>query len=60
MTTLVKLPRFLLIKQFIESQINSGSWLVGARVPSENELAIRFSVSRMTARRALKELDDEG
>ena len=60
MTTLVKLPRFLLIKQFIESQINSGNWLVGARVPSENELAIRFSVSRMTARRALKELDDEG
>jgi GntR family histidine utilization transcriptional repressor len=60
MTTLVKLPRFLLIKQFIESQINSGNWLVGARVPSENELAKRFSVSRMTARRALKELDDEG
>ena len=42
MTTLVKLPRFLLIKQFIESQINSGNWLVGARVPSENELAYTF------------------
>lgn len=60
MTTSVKLPRFLLIKQFIETQISSGKWLVGARVPSENELAVRFSVSRMTARRALKELDDEG
>jgi len=60
MTTSVKLPRFLLIKQFIETQISSGKWLVGTRVPSENELAVRFSVSRMTARRALKELDDEG
>ena len=60
MSDIVKLPRFLLIKQYIENHIASGNWPVGTRVPSENDLAASFSVSRMTARRALKELDDEG
>jgi GntR family histidine utilization transcriptional repressor len=60
MTDSLKLPRFLLIKQTIENHISSGSWPVGTRVPSENDLAASFSVSRMTARRALTELDKEG
>ena len=60
MSDIVKLPRFLLIKQYIENHIASGNWPVGTRVPSENDLAASFSVSRMTARRALKELDDQG
>ena len=60
MSDIVKLPRFLLIKQYIENHISSGNWPVGTRVPSENDLAASFSVSRMTARRALKELDDQG
>ena len=60
MSDIVKIPRFLLIKQYIENHITSGSWPVGTRVPSENDLAVSFSVSRMTARRALKELDDQG
>jgi GntR family histidine utilization transcriptional repressor len=60
MTNSHKLPRFLLIKQTIKNHISSGSWPIGTRVPSENDLAARFSVSRMTARRALTELDREG
>ncbi len=56
----LKIPKYLLIKQYLKEHILSGSWLEGVPVPSENELAQRFLVSRMTARRALKELDDAG
>jgi len=56
----LKIPRFLLIKQYLKEHILSGTWPEGTAVPSENELAQRFLVSRMTARRALKELDDLG
>lgn len=52
--------KFLVIKQFIISQIESKIWAENMRVPSENELATQFSVSRMTARRALQDLTDEG
>ena len=49
-------PKFTQIKQFIFKQIESGKWSEHQRVPSENELAEQFGVSRMTARRALQEL----
>lgn len=48
------------IKQHILQGIESGQWLSGDPVPSENQLAQQFSVSRMTARRALQELSDQG
>ncbi|SDK54759.1 histidine utilization repressor [Microbulbifer yueqingensis] len=53
-------PRYAAIKRHIRSQIDSGSWPVHYQVPSENQLAQEFGVSRMTARRALSELTDEG
>ena len=52
--------KFLVIKRFITRQIESRLWAENTRVPSENELANQFKVSRMTARRALQELTDEG
>ncbi|MCS5587270.1 MAG: GntR family transcriptional regulator [Porticoccaceae bacterium] len=55
-----KLPQFALIKQFLREQIESGKWSPGTRIPSEHSLTQTFSVSRMTARRAVKELADEG
>ena len=48
-------PKFAQIKQFIVDKIRSGTWQENQRVPSENELSSQFSVSRMTARRALTE-----
>ncbi|WP_295803436.1 histidine utilization repressor [uncultured Microbulbifer sp.] len=53
-------PRYAAIKEHIRAQIESGKWPAQFRVPSENQLAQDFSVSRMTARRALSELTDEG
>ncbi len=53
-------PKFIQIKQYICQQIESGKWQQHSKVPSENELAEQFSVSRMTARRALQELTEQG
>ena len=55
-----KLPQFALIKQFLEQQISSGELSSGAKIPTEQSLADSFSVSRMTARRAVQELADTG
>jgi len=48
------------IKAYILEQIESGQWPQSHPVPSENQLATQFSVSRMTARRALQELSEQG
>jgi GntR family histidine utilization transcriptional repressor len=55
-----KLPQFALIKQFLEQQIATGELSSGAKIPTEQSLADSFSVSRMTARRAVQELADTG
>lgn len=54
------LPRFLHIKSVLLEQIEQGVMKPGDKVPSENRLAQQYAVSRMTARRALTELVDEG
>ena len=53
-------PKFTIIKQHIYDHIESGQWQQHTKVPSENELALQFNVSRMTARRALQELTEQG
>jgi GntR family histidine utilization transcriptional repressor len=53
-------PKFAQIKQYIIGKIKSGEWAEHSRVTSENVLADQFSVSRMTARRALSELTESG
>jgi len=55
-----KPAKYTIIKQFICENIESGEWPQNAKVPSENELTQQFNVSRMTARRALQELTDQG
>lgn len=56
----MKPAKFIIIKQYICQQIESGQWSQHSKVPSENELAMQFNVSRMTARRALQELTEQG
>jgi len=53
-------PRYQQLKDLIIGRISSGELQPADRVPSENELVESMSVSRMTANRALRELNDEG
>jgi GntR family histidine utilization transcriptional repressor len=53
-------PRYAAIKRFIHDAIEGGTLKAGDRVPSEAELVTRFGVSRMTANRALRELQSAG
>lgn len=48
------------IKSFIQQGIDAGDWVSGTRIPSENQLAEQFSLSRMTVNRAIKELEADG
>jgi len=56
----IKKAKFTIIKEHICKKIESGQWLQNSKVPSENVLAEQFSVSRMTARRALQDLTEQG
>lgn len=53
-------PRYLQLKELIIGQISAGELRPRDRVPSENELVDATGVSRMTANRALRELNNEG
>ena len=53
-------PRYQQLKDLIIGRISSGELRPADRVPSENELVELMNVSRMTANRALRELNDEG
>lgn len=49
-------PAYDQVKEWIRQHIASGEWRPGDMVPSEAALMSRFSISRMTANRALREL----
>jgi GntR family histidine utilization transcriptional repressor len=53
-------PRYQQLKEQIIRQISTGELRPLDRVPSENQLVGSAGVSRMTANRALRELNDEG
>ncbi|HYO53051.1 GntR family transcriptional regulator [Archangium sp.] len=54
------LPLYLQLARHLKNQIVSGRLLHRDALPGERELAERFGVSRVTVRKALKELLDEG
>ena len=53
-------PLYLQLKNQLLDDISAGVYTKGQRIPTENELAQTFSVSRITVRKALKELEQEG
>lgn len=54
------LPRYLEIQNHLKSQILSGLWPPGYKVPSEHELAAQFSCARMTVSKAIGSLVEKG
>lgn len=54
------LARWRQIMRSLEAQIDSGELSPGARLPTEAQMAVRFTVNRHTVRRALEELSRNG
>ena len=48
------------VKQHLKERLTAGEWPPGAQLPSEAELVAQFGISRMTANRALRELQADG
>lgn len=53
------IPRHSQISQWLREQIEQGNYKIDEKLPSENELAKKFDVSRVTVRRALQSLESE-
>ncbi|HAK47176.1 MAG TPA: hypothetical protein DCO79_14820 [Spirochaeta sp.] len=51
-----KIPKYLQIRQWMLGMIGRGKIKIGDKIPTEEELAKKFSVNRMTVRQALDEL----
>ena len=53
-------PIYLQLKELLQNQIEQGVYFSHQKLPSERDLCQHHNLSRMTARRALQELIDEG
>ena len=53
-------PRYEVVRDAIGERITTGAWRPSERVPSERRLAQTFGVSRVTVRRAIATLVDDG
>lgn len=54
------IPKYMMLKKEIMSWITGGQFRPHDRLPSENELARRFGLSRQTVRQALGDMEQEG
>lgn len=53
-------PLYEQLKQTLVGEIMAGVYVYGDRLPGELDLAIKYGISRITVRRALAELAEEG
>ena len=53
-------PKYVKIQNYILDAIQSGKYRPGSKLPTEKELSEKFSVSRITVNKALKELSVAG
>ena len=53
-------PRHEQISDWLRAQIQAGIYAADTQIPSESQLTERFEVSRITVRRALQTLENEG
>lgn len=56
----LKLPKYYLVKKAIVEKIDNEEFPIGSLIPSERELMGLLDVSRITVRRAIEELEQEG
>ncbi len=54
------IPKYIKLKEKINENILSGKYPIGSKLPTENQLAIEYQVSRSTVRQTLELLSAEG
>lgn len=54
------IPHYVRIRESLRAMIASGELAHGQKLPSEDELAVQYGVSRMTVRQGISDLIDEG
>lgn len=54
------IPRYIQIRESLQEQIQAGDLQPGEKLPSEDQLAVEFGVSRMTMRKSLNDLTEAG
>ncbi|MGM0409607.1 MAG: GntR family transcriptional regulator [Bacillota bacterium] len=55
-----KRPLYIRIKEYLENEIDKGTYKEGDKLPSENKLSDLLDVSRASLREALRVLEEEG
>lgn len=53
-------PKHQQLRDWLAQQIENGAYPYGSRLPSENDLATRFGISRQTVRQAVGALEADG
>lgn len=53
-------PKYMELVDWVREQIETGVYIPGHRILSENELSARFHMSRQTVRRAITVLEEDG
>ncbi len=51
---------YIQVMRLLVDEIGRGTWGIGDRIPSEDELAVRYGVSKITIRQALSNLAADG
>lgn len=54
------IPLYIQIRESLREEISNGLYEPGQKIPSEDELANQYGVSRMTVRQGISDLIDEG
>jgi len=55
-----RLPLYLALAQTLRQEIDAKQYKIGAHLPTEDQLVVKYGVSRHTVRQALQELKNEG
>ncbi|HFJ8521870.1 TPA: GntR family transcriptional regulator, partial [Enterococcus faecium] len=58
--TNAQLPLYLQLKEILKNKINTGEYPENTKIPAESELIESYEVSRITVRKAVEELVEEG
>jgi len=53
-------PRYYQVYTVLSQRVRDGEWMADAPMPTEQEFAVAFAVSRVTIRKALNMLQEEG